>query len=95
MCGSNLLPAWIVVQMAYVKGPRMDDPSSGSAPAYVKTDFICAQLGITPRTLKAMVQRGSFPAPAIHIGNRPRWELSQVRSSFPAIHGKAVAYDRT
>ena len=63
----------------------MDNPSLDSAPAYIQTNFICCRLGITARTLVRMVKRGSFPKPAIRIGGRPRWLLTDVRVLFPAV----------
>jgi hypothetical protein len=69
----------------------LDDPSSGSVPAYVSSADLCHHLRITPRHLRAMVQRGECPAPACHLGRMPRWLLQDVAERFPAIREMMVA----
>jgi len=38
-----------------------------------------------------MIQRGECPAPACHLGRRPRWLLQDVAERFPGIKGMMVA----
>jgi predicted DNA-binding transcriptional regulator AlpA len=68
-------------------------------PAELSPDFVdqaqlAARLGVHPRTVRRMVDRGELPRPCLSTGGRPRWLWSHVLEHCQRLHHRQEGLDR-
>ncbi len=74
--------------------PAQPDDNPRPCDVFVGLEEVALRLGVSPRTVRRMVERGELPRPCLSAGGRPRWLWSYIVEYCRKQHERAITVDR-